>query len=59
MDIIRVLRMPLFQRGIESGYRHAVWAAVSHVDLDGQASKIDGRWLLTQAGAAAVPVPVP
>jgi hypothetical protein len=35
------------------------WTAVSHVDLDGEASKIDGRWLLTHASAAAVPVPVP
>ena len=35
------------------------WTAVSHVDLDGQASKIDGHWLLTQASGAAVPVPVP
>lgn len=35
------------------------WTAVSHVDLDGEASKIDGRWLLTQASGAAVPVPVP
>jgi hypothetical protein len=35
------------------------WTAVSHVDLNGEARKIDGRWLLTQASGAAVPVPVP
>jgi len=35
------------------------WTAVSHVDLDGQASKIDGKWLLTQATGAPVGVPVP
>lgn len=36
-----------------------LWTAKSHVDLDGEARKIDGRWLLTHASASAVPVPVP
>jgi hypothetical protein len=35
------------------------WTAVSHVDLDGEARKIDGRWLLTKASSSAVSVPVP
>ncbi len=35
------------------------WTAVSHVDLDGEASKIDGRWLLTKASSSTVGVPVP
>jgi hypothetical protein len=35
------------------------WTAKSHVALDGEAKKIDGRWLLTHASSAAVPVPVP
>ena len=35
------------------------WTAKSHVDLNGEARKIEGRWLLTQASGAAVPVPVP
>jgi len=35
------------------------WTAKSHATLDGEARKIDGRWLLTQANASAVPVPVP
>jgi hypothetical protein len=35
------------------------WTAKSHVDLDGEAKKIHGRWLLTHASASAVPVPVP
>ena len=35
------------------------WTAVSHVDLDGQASKIGGKWLLTQATGEAVGVPLP
>ena len=35
------------------------WTAVSHVDLDGEARKINGRWLLTKASSSAVPVPVP
>ena len=35
------------------------WTAKSHVNLDGEARKTDGRWLLTQASASAVPVPVP
>ncbi len=35
------------------------WTAKSHVDLDGEAKKIDGRWLLTRVTSSAVPVPVP
>ena len=35
------------------------WTAKSHVDLDGEARKIGGRWLLTHATGSAVPVPVP
>jgi hypothetical protein len=35
------------------------WTAKSHVDLDGEAKKIDGRWLLTHVTSSAVPVPVP
>ena len=35
------------------------WTAKSHVDLDGEAQKIDGRWLLTRVSSSAVPVPVP
>jgi hypothetical protein len=35
------------------------WTAKSHVDLVGEAKKIDGRWLLTEASSTAVPVPVP
>ena len=36
-----------------------LWAARSHVDLDGEAKKIDGRWLLTRVTSSAVPVPLP
>jgi hypothetical protein len=35
------------------------WTAKSHVDLDGEAKKIDGRWLLTKVSSSAVAVPVP
>ena len=35
------------------------WTAKSHVSLDGEAKKIDGRWLLTHVSSSAVPVPVP
>jgi hypothetical protein len=35
------------------------WTAKSHVDLNGEAKKIDGRWLLTRVSSSAVPVPVP
>ena len=35
------------------------WTAKSHVDLDGEAKKIDGRWLLTRVTSSAVSVPVP
>jgi hypothetical protein len=35
------------------------WTAESHVALDGEAKKINGRWLLTHASASAVGIPVP
>src|ERR1700752_2448492 len=35
------------------------WTAKSHVDLDGEDKKIDGRWLMTRATSSAVGVPVP
>ena len=35
------------------------WTAKSHVDLDGEAEKIDGRWLLTRVSSSAVGVPIP
>src|ERR1700691_1996389 len=35
------------------------WTAKSHVDLDGEAKKIDGRWLLTRVSSSDVPVPIP
>ncbi len=35
------------------------WTARSHVNLDGEAEKIDGRWLVTRATSATVGVPVP
>jgi hypothetical protein len=35
------------------------WTAKSHVDLDGEARKINRRWLLTKVSSSAVPVPVP
>ena len=36
-----------------------LWTAVSHVNLNGEAKKIDGRWLLTRVSSSAVGVPVP
>ena len=35
------------------------WTAKSHVDLDGEAKKIDGKWLLTKVSSAAVGIPIP
>jgi hypothetical protein len=35
------------------------WTAKSHVDFNGEARKIDGRWLFTYATSTSVPVPVP
>jgi len=35
------------------------WTAKSHVYLSGEARKIDGKWLLTQASSASVGVPIP
>ena len=35
------------------------WTAKSHVYLNGEAEKIDGRWLVTRASSSAVGIPVP
>jgi len=35
------------------------WTAKSHIDLNGEAKKINGKWLLTQVSSASVGVPVP
>ena len=35
------------------------WTAKSHVNLSGEAEKVDGRWLLTHVTSTAVGVPVP
>jgi hypothetical protein len=36
-----------------------LWTAVSHINLNGEAKKIDGRWLLTRVSSFSVGVPVP
>jgi hypothetical protein len=36
-----------------------LWTAKSHISLDGEARKIDGRWLLTKSMSYSVSVPVP
>ena len=35
------------------------WTAKSHVDLVGEAEKIDGQWLLARVSSSAVGVPIP
>ena len=35
------------------------WTAKSHVYLEGEARKIDGRWFLTRTSSSAVGVPIP
>jgi hypothetical protein len=35
------------------------WTAKSHVNLDGEARKIGGKWLLTHVSSAVVGVPIP
>jgi hypothetical protein len=35
------------------------WTAKSHVYLEGEAKKIDGKWLLTQASSSTAGIPVP
>jgi hypothetical protein len=35
------------------------WTAKSHVDLDGVAKKIDGKWLLTRVSSTTVGIPIP
>ena len=48
-----------FDVSVNSATGQPNWTAKSHVDLDGEARKIDGRWLLTRVSSSAVPVPVP
>jgi hypothetical protein len=35
------------------------WTAKSHVNLDGVAKKIDGKWLFTQVSSTSVGIPIP
>jgi hypothetical protein len=35
------------------------WTAKSHVDLDGVAKKINGKWLLTKVSSGSVGIPIP
>jgi hypothetical protein len=35
------------------------WTAKSHVDLDGTAKKINGKWLMTRASSGTVGIPIP
>ena len=35
------------------------WTAKSHVYLNGEANKINGKWLLTRVSSAAVGIPIP
>ena len=35
------------------------WTAKSHVDLEGVAKKINGKWLLTQVSSGSVGIPIP
>jgi hypothetical protein len=48
-----------FDVSLDSATGQPSWAAKSHVYLDGEAKKIDGRWLLTSATSATAAVPVP
>src|SRR6204780_5321755 len=48
-----------FDVSLNSATGQPNWTAKSHVDLDGEARKIDGRWLLTRVSSSAVSVPVP
>jgi hypothetical protein len=48
-----------FNVALDPTTNQPLWTAVSHVNLDGEAKKIDGRWLLTRASSSAVGVPVP
>lgn len=36
-----------------------LWTAKSHVNLEGEAKKIEGRWLFTHVTSSAVGVPIP
>jgi hypothetical protein len=36
-----------------------LWKAVSHVNLNGEAKKINGHWLFTHVSSSAVGVPIP
>lgn len=42
-----------------AGNQPPPWTAKSHVNLYGQAQKIDGRWFLTNISSTAVGIPLP
>lgn len=48
-----------FDVSLDPATGQPLWAAKSHVDLDGEAQKINGRWLFTRVSSSAVGVPVP
>jgi len=48
-----------FDVSLDSTTGQPSWTAKSHVSLDGEAKKINGRWLLTRVSSSAVSVPVP
>ena len=48
-----------FDASLDSTTGLPVWTAKSHVNLNGEAKKIDGKWLLTSVSSTAVGVPVP
>ena len=48
-----------FDVSLDPATSQPLWAAKSHVYLEGEARKIDGRWFLTRTSSSAVGVPIP
>jgi hypothetical protein len=48
-----------FDVSLDAATGQPFWTAKSHINLDGEARKIDGRWLLTRVSSSAVGVPIP
>jgi hypothetical protein len=48
-----------FDVSLSSETGQPLWTAESHINLNGEAKKIDGKWLLTRVSSSAVGVPFP
>jgi hypothetical protein len=48
-----------FNVAIDPATGKPLWTAAAHANFNGEASKVDGRWLFAYAGGSVPPIPVP